>query len=148
MTVKASAKDVRVHETTVRVRYAETDQMGLAHHTAYLVWFEVGRSSLMRAHGASYGDFEREGFFLPVVECFARFVAPAKYDRLVKVRTWVEAFKSRSLTFGYEVVDEESGQLLATGYTKHLCTDREGRTRRFPEAWRALLDTEVSREAP
>ncbi|MDQ7030114.1 MAG: thioesterase family protein [Ardenticatenia bacterium] len=148
MSTRTPAHSVHVHETTVRVRYAETDQMGLAHHTAYLVWFEVGRSSLMRAHGASYGDFERDGFFLPVVECFARFLAPARYDHLVKVRTWVDELKSRSLTFRYEVVDAETGHVLATGYTKHLCTDREGRTRRFPKAWRALLETEVPHEAP
>ncbi len=133
------SKSSYVHETTFHVRYAETDQMGVAHHTAYFVWFEEGRSDYMRARGASYQDFERDGFFLPVVECCARFVAPAHYDRLVTVRTWVSELKSRSLTFEYEVVDAETGQILATGHTKHLCTDREGRPHRIPAEWRGRL---------
>ncbi len=130
----------QIHETSFHVRYAETDQMGLVHHTAYFVWFEEGRSDYMRARGASYRDFERDGFFLPVVDCGARFVAPARYDRRVTVRTWVSELKSRSLTFEYEVIDAETGTVLATGFTRHLCTDREGRPRRIPEAWRAKLE--------
>lgn len=136
----APSKSPHVHEITFHVRYAETDQMGVAHHTAYLVWFEEGRSDYMRARGASYQAFEREGFFLPVVECYARYVAPARYDRRVTVRTWVSELKSRSLTFEYEVVDTETGEVLATGFTRHLCTDRTGRPRRIPESWRAKLE--------
>jgi len=121
-----------VVETCLRVRYAETDAMGIVYHTNYIVWFEVGRGEFMRQQGGNYREFEAQGVYLPVTEVEARFVAPARYDDVVVVRTSVAQVRSRTITMYYEVLMQETGQLLVTGHTKHLCTDREGRVRRFP----------------
>jgi acyl-CoA thioester hydrolase len=129
----------KVAETTFYVRYAETDQMGVAHHAAYVVWFEEGRSAWMRAMGGDYAEFEAEGFYLVVSEVQARYVAPALYGRQVTVRTWVDELRSRTLKFGYEVADTESGQILVTGTTRHVCTDHQGRVNRIPAKWREML---------
>ena len=129
----------RVIETTVRVRYAETDAMGVVYHTNYLIWFEVGRGELMRQKGGDYTDFEAQGFYLPVSEVDARFIASARYGDLVTIRTWTEEMRSRSLTFAYEVVMQETGQVLVTGHTRHICTDREGRVKVIPKGMKELL---------
>lgn len=132
-------KDREVIETTVRVRYAETDAMGVVYHTNYLIWFEVGRGEYMRQKGSDYTGFEARGFYLPVSEVDARFIAPARYGDLVTIRTWVEGLRSRSLTLGYEVLMQETGQVLVTGHTRHICTDREGHVRVIPRKMRELL---------
>jgi acyl-CoA thioester hydrolase len=129
----------RVVETTVRVRYAETDAMGVVYHTNYLIWFEVGRGELMRQKGGDYTDFEAQGFYLPVSEVDARFIASARYGDLVTIRTWTEEMRSRSLTFAYEVLMQETGQVLVTGHTRHICTDREGRVKVIPKGMKELL---------
>lgn len=125
--------------TTFYVRYAETDQMGIVHHSAYLVWFEEGRSQYMRACGADYAEIERSGALFAVAEAHARYEAPARYGERVAVRTWVEEVRSRTITFGYAVHNADTGQRLATGWTKHVCLDRNGRVITIPDAWRALL---------
>ncbi len=125
-----SEKDVI--ETTLRVRYAETDAMGIVYHTNYIVWFEVGRGEFLRQKGGRYRELEDEGFFLPVIEFDARFVAAARYDDEVIVRTSVERLRSRTITMYYEVLMKDTGQLLVTGHTKHLCVDGEGNMRRLP----------------
>ena len=127
-------------ETTLRVRYAETDAMGVVYHAGYLVWFEAGRGEYFRASGQDYVEWEQEGLFLPVSEAHARYHAPARYGDLITVRTWVEQIRSRSLTLGYEVVDSASQARLVTGWTKHTCMDREGRARRLPEDMLCLLE--------
>jgi acyl-CoA thioester hydrolase len=121
-----------VVETTLRVRYAETDAMGIVYHTNYIVWFEVGRGEFMRQRGGNYREFEDEGLYLPVSEVDARYIASARYDDEVVVRTSVERLRSRTITLYYEVVMKDTGQVLVTGHTKHLCVDREGKIRRFP----------------
>ncbi len=136
------SKDREVVETTIRVRYAETDAMGVVYHTNYLIWFEVGRGEYMRQKGSDYAHFEAQGFYLPVAEVDARFIAPARYGDLVTIRTWVEDLRSRSLTLAYEAVLQETGQVLATGHTRHICTDREGRVRVIPKEMRDLLKGE------
>ena len=132
-------EDRKVVEITVRVRYAETDAMGVVYHTNYLIWFEVGRGEYMRQKGGDYVHFEAQGFYLPVSEAHARFIAPARYGDLVTIRTWVEELRSRSMTLAYEVVMQETGQVLVTGHTRHICTDREGRVRVMPKEMRELL---------
>jgi acyl-CoA thioester hydrolase len=124
----------RVVETSLRVRYAETDAMGVVYHANYLVWFEVGRGEYLRALDQTYDAWEREGYLLPVVEAYARYQAPARYGDSVVVRTWVERVRSRSLTLAYEVVDAGTRQLLASGWTRHLCTGHDGQVRRLPQA--------------
>ncbi len=130
----------RVVETTLRVRYAETDAMGVVYHANYLVWFEVGRGDYFRAVGQDYGQWEEQGVFLPVSEAHARFHAPARYADVITVRTWVEEIRSRSLTLCYEVLDASGQKRLVTGWTKHVCADREGQARRLPEDMQELLE--------
>jgi acyl-CoA thioester hydrolase len=126
-------------ETTFHVRYAETDQMGVVHHSVYIVWFEEGRSSWMRAMGSNYADFEASGLNLAVSEVCARYQAAALYGRQVTVRTWVEEMRSRTAKICYKVLDSESGQTLVTGFTRHVCVDREGKVARIPERWQELF---------
>lgn len=128
-----------VVETTFHVRYAETDQMGIVHHAAYIVWLEEGRSQWLRAHGRPYTEFEAEGLMLAVSELHVRYKQPARYDRRVTVRCWVETVRSRQLRFDYNVFDAESGAVFMTGYSKHICLDREGCVALIPEHWQDLL---------
>lgn len=126
-------KDKRVVETTLRVRYAETDAMGVVYHANYLVWFEVGRGEYFRSLGQDYGWWEQQGYLLPASEAYARYHAPARFGDLVTVRTWVKQVRSRGLTLGYEAIHAESGRRLASGWTRHICVDQEGKARRLPE---------------
>lgn len=124
-------------EASFNVRYAETDAMGIVHHASYIVYFEEGRSTYARARGSSYADFERTGHYLVVAEVHARFIQPARYDQRVTIRTWISEAKSRSVEFSYEIVNAETRALLVTGASKHICTTRDGRPARLPDAWRA-----------
>jgi len=123
----------RAVETTLRVRYAETDAMGIVYHANYLVWFEVGRGDYFRALGRDYGEWEQQGYLLPVSEAYARYRAPARFGDLITVCTWVEQIRSRSVTLGYEVRNAISQQWLVSGWTKHICVDAQGRVQRLPE---------------
>lgn len=140
-----SGPEEGVSESVVRVRYAETDAMGIVHHSQYVIWFEVGRSNFMRATGFTYADVERAGFFFRIAEIGARYLAPAFYDELIVIRTWLSRLESRAITFSYAVVrpaDEAGDQAeatLVTGFTRLICTDAQGRVRRLPERIRGLL---------
>jgi acyl-CoA thioester hydrolase len=125
-------------ETEIRVRYAETDAMGVVHHAAYLVWFEVGRTEYTRAAGLPYREVESRGVRLVVVEAGLRLHAPARYDDRVVIRTAVDAVSKATLTFIYEA-RRADGTLLAEGRTVHAATDLTGRLRRIPEEVRAAL---------
>ena len=122
-------------ETTFHVRYAETDQMGIVHHCAYIVWFEEGRSALSRKAGRPYADFERTGFVLAVSEVGARYLAPARYDQRVTVQARVSQVRSRMIRFDYQVLDTETGECLVTGFTTHICLNGQGKPARIPEDW-------------
>jgi len=138
-------------ETAIRVRYAETDAMGVAYHAHFFAWFEVGRVEFMRSLGLRYRDLEQEGLYLPVVECSARFLAPAPYDALLGVRTSLLAGSRAKLTFGYQVVDQEKGaQVLALGKTVHAFATREGRPTRLAAShplWAQLQRISQTKEA-
>lgn len=130
------------HETIVRVRYSETDKMGVVYHANYLVWFEIGRTEFCRAHGLSYRDMEEgDQAFLVVVESYCRYKAPARYDDELIVRTHITEMRRRSLRFGYEIVRLPDGQVIAEGETGHVVTDATGRVRSLPEGYRQLLST-------
>lgn len=133
----------QVAETTFHVRYAETDQMGIVHHAAHVVWLEEGRSHWLRAHGSSFTEFEKLGLSLAVAELNVRYSQPARYDQRVTVRCWVEGVKSRQVTFGYEIIDPESGELFATGSTRHICIDRQGNVAKIPDKWRSFMSQSV-----
>ena len=126
-------------ETTFHVRYAETDQMGVVHHAAYLIWLEEGRSAWMRAHGTSYVQFEKDGFLLAVSEVNIRYRQAAHYDQQVTVKCWVDEMRSRQVKFSYEVVATETGALLAEAFTKLICLDHQGQVIPMPEKWRTFL---------
>src|SRR5437867_795423 len=125
------------HETEVRVRYAETDQMGIAHHANYLIWFEAGRSELCRSKGFSYKDMEdQENALMVVAESYVRYKAPAFYDDVLTVRSRVGEIRSRSLRFVYEIYRKTDDILLAEGETLHLVTDQDKKVRTLPEIYR------------
>ena len=126
--------------TTLRVRYAETDQMGVVYYANYLVWFEIGRTDLCRHFGFTYREMEREdGLYLMVAETRCRYKAPAHYDEEIVIRTRMRSVRKRVLVFAYEVYRTADEVLLAEGETVHVVTDREGRPRVLPEKYRALF---------
>jgi len=126
-----------IAETSFYVRYAETDAMGIVHHSSYIVWFEEGRSNYARQRGSDYADFERSGHYLTVAEVNARYLKPVMYGTRVTVRCWIEAMQSRALTFAYEIVNEATGEVSVTGSTRHICITHDGHIAALPEAWRA-----------
>jgi acyl-CoA thioester hydrolase len=122
------------HETLLRVRYSETDKMGIVYYANYLVWFEIGRTEYCRARGFSYRDMEEsQDAYLVVAESYCRYKAPAFFDDEVLVRTHITEMRRRSLRFGYEIVRLSDGQIIAEGETGHVITDSNGRVRSFPE---------------
>jgi len=126
-----------VYETRLRVRYAETDQMGVVYHSNYIVWFEVGRVEMLRELGYTYREMERQdGTNLAVVEARCRFKAPALYDDLVVIRTRLVNVRDSLLHFTYEVLRHEDGALLAEGETIHLVVDAEFKRMTLPEKYR------------
>ncbi len=128
------------YETEIRVRYAETDKMGIVHHANYLIWFEAGRSDLCRARGFSYKEMEEEDNALMVVaETYCRYKSPAFYEDVLTVRTQVAEVRSRSIRFIYEIVRDSDGVLLAEGETLHLVTDENKKVKLIPDRYRERL---------
>lgn len=128
------------HETRLRVRYAETDQMGVAYYSNYFVWMEVGRVEYCRAAGLRYRDLEeQEGILLTVVEANCRYHSPARYDEEIIVRTSVGRAHARMVEFRYEMRCAGDDRLIATGWTKHLFCDRQMKPTRLPAPYRPLF---------
>jgi len=128
------------HESLLRVRYAETDKMGIVYYANYLIWFEIGRTEFCRARGFSYRDMEEnEDAFLVVAESYCRYKSAAYYDDELVVRTHVTEMRKRSLRFGYEIVRLSDDQIIAEGETGHVVTDATGRVRSFPEGYAQRL---------
>lgn len=123
----------------LRVRYADTDQMGIVYHANYFIWFEVGRTDLLRSAGWTYREMEAEGLSLPVIEAHCDYKQPARYDDELDVRTTGELMSSVRVAFSYEVVRPADGELLATGRTVHATLDRTGRPSRLPDRVRGLF---------
>ena len=137
---EAAVSPLRASRTTTRVRYPETDRMGVAHHTHYLVWFELGRTELMREAGCAYGALEDgAGVFFPVVEAGATFRAPARYDEVVEIETRLAAAEGVRVRFEYVVTRPAGGETLATGFTVHAACGRDGKPIRLPAELRARL---------
>lgn len=128
-----------VAEITTRVRYAETDAMGIVHHRNFLIYFEEARSHYARERGQPYIDFEKAGFYLMVSETNLRFARAAHYDQQITIRAWIAEMRSRSVRFEYEVLDAESGETLVTGYTKHICITQDGKIARIPHPWSSWM---------
>lgn len=131
----------KVYEQTIRVRYKETDRMGVVYHSNYLVYFEVGRTEFLRSHGAVYRDLEERRIHLVVTEATCRYVGPLRYDDLAVVSTWVSEVRKSRMTFRYRV-DRLLGEVrekAAEGSTTLACLTSDGRPQRIPESVRSVL---------
>jgi acyl-CoA thioester hydrolase len=126
-------------DVDIRVRYAETDQMGVAYYANYLVWFEVGRSEFCRERGFRYVDLEALGYKLVVIDVHCRYRSSARYDETVIVRTRLKEANRRLITFGYQILRKDRGEVVAEGETKHICVDSNGKTKSLPEKFLATL---------
>jgi len=125
------------HDATIRVRYAETDQMGVVYHSNYLIWLEIGRVELMRALGFEYRLMESEDdCYIVVAEASCRYLHPARYDELVRVRTRISQAGNRVVKYFYELLRDSDGTLLATGATTHVICGRDGKPKSLPEKYR------------
>jgi len=120
-----------VASVDIKVRYSETDQMGIAYYGHYVVWFEVGRTHYMEEHGLPYRDIEARAVILPVSETYYRLIAPARYGDVITVDTWLSRLESRRVTFGYRVRREQ--ERLAHGWTSLMSVTREFRPLRIPD---------------
>ena len=130
-----------VNEVRLRVRYAETDQMGVAYHSNFFIWFEVGRVELLRQLGFNYKKMEQQdGCFIAVVDARCRYKSPARYDDELLVRTFVKHVRGSLIEFGYEVLRAGDGALLAEGETVHIVVDDEMRKRSMPEKYQRALE--------
>lgn len=105
-----------------RVRYQETDQMGIVHHSVYFIWFEAGRTEWMRERGLAYRECEEQGWLLPLVESGAKYLKPAHYDDIVEVETVL--LSGQGVLFEFQYTVRRGEQILATGFTKHVCVDK------------------------
>jgi acyl-CoA thioester hydrolase len=127
-------------ETRLRVRYAETDQMGVVYHSNFVVWFEVGRVELLRQLGFRYRDMERnDDCHIAVVDVRCRYKAPARYDDEIVIRTELKNVRESLLHFGYEIVKAEDGTLLAEGETTHIVVNRDFERTSLPEKYCRIL---------
>lgn len=136
------------HETEIRVRYVETDQMGIVHNSNYFIWFEVGRSEFCRARGFSYKEMEeKDNALMVVAESYCRYKLPAYYEDLLTVRTKVEELRSRSLRFVYEIYRAADDTVIAEGETLHLVTDENKKVRSLPASYKEkLMSAKLSEE--
>jgi len=128
-----------VVDCDIRVRYAETDQMGFAYYANYLVWFEVGRAEFCRKRDFSYADLEKLGYRLVVTEVQCRYKMAVRYDEVIKVRTRLKMCNKRIITFAYEVLRDHLEELIAEGETRHLCVDANAKPRSLPVEFFARL---------
>ena len=126
-------------ETRLRVRYAETDKMGVVYYANYLVWMEVGRTDYCKSIGFNYREMENEDANMAVVEVTCRYIAPARYDDEILIRTSVECLNRRLVTFAYSISNAASGQLLAEGKTVHITVGKDGKTCSIPERYYTLM---------
>ena len=116
---------MKVFETELTVRYCETDQMGIVHHSRYYPWFEVGRTEFFTSGGLSYGEMERQGLMLPLVETHCRYIIPAKYEDIVIIKTSIKELSPVKICFSYDVVRKADSALLAVGETLLAFTNTE-----------------------
>jgi acyl-CoA thioester hydrolase len=146
--MKAGAKPHVVSESRVRVRYAETDRMGVVYHSNHFIWFEIGRVDLLRQLGFSYKEMEeKDDCFIAVVEANCRYRAPAYYDDELIVRTVVKNVRESVVQFSYELLRAADGTLLAEGETTHIITDTKLKIRALPEKYMKALAAAKTRSA-
>ena len=107
----------------IRIRYAETDQMGVCYYANYFTWFEIGRTEYFRALGLPYTHYEKRGILLPVGKAYCRYHKPIRYDDCITIRTWITHLKKASIRFAYSIRFKNSDQTVAQGYTTHIFAD-------------------------
>ena len=127
---------MKIRETQIRVRYQETDNMGVVYYANYFVWFEVARTEYLRGAGISYRQVEEKGVYLMVAETTCRYKAPARYDDIVRIETWIPKLKNSSLEFAHKVYVGE--KLIAMGESVHVFVNRSGKPVRIPEEIRSI----------
>jgi acyl-CoA thioester hydrolase len=137
--LRAPISESRVRSTRVRVRYADTDQMGVVYYANYLVWFEIGRTEWLRDAGWNYREMEEAGVSLPVIEAHCKYRQPARYDDEIEIRTTATAVSPVRLRFDYQAVRTAGDALVAEGHTVHAALDANGRPCRLPARVLALL---------
>ncbi len=135
-------------DVDIRVRYAETDQMGVAYYANYLVWFEVGRSEFCRKKNFCYADLEALGYKLVVTDVHCRYRNAARYDEVVTIRTSLKEMNRRMITFEYQILRQDKGEVLAEGETRHLCLGQDARPKSLPEEFATRLKRQFSRASP
>ena len=136
------------HSVRLRARFAETDAMRIVHHTEYFVWFEVARTELLRSVGLPYTEIQKRGFNTPLVEAFASYKAPVRYDDEVEVKIRVGKIGRSSIRLEYEVRKLPSGELLCTGHTVHVLIGGDGKPKNIPDDLRERLSSSSSRGRP
>lgn len=133
------------NETKVRVRYGETDQMGIVYHANYFVWFDIGRTEFFRSLNMSYKELEERNVLLPVIDVGCTYKISAKYDDEIIIKTRVESLKGVKLKFAYEIVRSIDNVILAEGYTEHAFVDKELKPinfkRKYNDVWEMLNKT-------
>jgi acyl-CoA thioester hydrolase len=138
-------RKIEYHDAVVRVRYGETDQMGVVYHANYLVWFEVGRVELLRALGVEYKRMEMEDDCrIVVADLHCRFHHSAQYDEVLRIRTRIAESRNRLIKFSYEVIRDADGKVLANGETTHVICGSNGRPKMLPEKYRGVFDLVVA----
>jgi acyl-CoA thioester hydrolase len=138
-----------INETRLRVRYAETDQMGVVYHSNHFIWFEIGRVELLRQLGFSYRDMEiRDHCFIAVAEAKCRYRAPVRYDEEVLVRTELLHVRDSVVRFGYQLRRVNDGTLLAEGETTHVVTNADMKTAALPEKYQRVFRAAVGKSSP
>jgi acyl-CoA thioester hydrolase len=133
-------------DVDVRVRYVDTDQMGVVHHGNYVTWFEVGRTEFCRSRRFTYRDLESMGYRLMITDLRCLYRKAVRYDEVVTVRTRVKDLRRRMVTFGYEILCKETGTLIAKGDTRHICLDVSDKPRTIPESFRSVLSGAIEQD--
>jgi acyl-CoA thioester hydrolase len=130
-----------IRRARVRVRYADTDQMGVTYHANYLVWFEVGRTDWLRESDWTYRDMEEAGVSLPVIEVFCQYRQPARYDDELEIQTRATLLTPVRIRFDYDVIRVADGTVAASGHSVHAALNQAGRPCRLPERVLQMLDS-------
>ena len=128
------------HQTTIRVIYGDTDNMGQAYYGNYFRWFEIGRNEIFRSLGLNYKSVEERGIFLPVAEAHCKYCAAAQYDDVLVIETKIDTQIKGAVKFEYKIFRESDHTLIAKGYTKHACLNGEGKVVRPPSFIKDVIE--------
>jgi len=131
---------MKYFDNEIRIRYAETDQMGVSYYGNHFIWFEESRTEYFRARDILYTDCEKQGIYLPVIEAHCRYHSPTQYDDLIICRTWVSEIRKTSLKFSYQIFNKRNDQLVSEGWTAHVFADKSFKPVKIPEDIRKVVE--------